>query len=147
MITNQNTLSNPKDIIKSANNFMKNFTPRRQLPKLVLLNFLAKFLTKRKYIRIDLSFFEAKISLDDIIKSINSHANNKVPGNDSLTAEFYILFSNKLAPFLLDVYDSRGKLGTMSATYRTGIIFAIYKKGDAKDIENYGPISLLKLIL
>ena len=42
--------SNLKDISKSAKKFMKNFTPRRQLAKLVLLNFLAKFLTERKYL-------------------------------------------------------------------------------------------------
>ena len=32
---------------------------------------------------------EAEISLDEIIKSINSETNNKPPGNDGLTAEFY----------------------------------------------------------
>ena len=40
----------PKDIFKSAKKFMKNSTPRRQLLKLLLLNFLAKFLTERKYL-------------------------------------------------------------------------------------------------
>ena len=39
-------------------------------------------------------------------KSINSETNNKAPGNDGLTAEFYRHFSNKLTPTLLDVYDS-----------------------------------------
>ena len=42
--------SNLKDISKSAKKIMKNFTPRRQLAKLLLLNFLAKFLTERKYL-------------------------------------------------------------------------------------------------
>ena len=43
-------------ILKSAKKifwktlFIKNSTPRRQLPKLQLLNFLAKFLTERKYL-------------------------------------------------------------------------------------------------
>ena len=60
IITNQNTLSNPKDIVKSEKNFMKNFTPRRQLTKLLLLNFLSKFLTKRKYIMNNLSFVKQK---------------------------------------------------------------------------------------
>ena len=55
IIINQNNLSNPKNLTKSVKNFVKNFTPRRQLPKL-LLNFLAKFLTERKYIIKDLSF-------------------------------------------------------------------------------------------
>ena len=35
---------------------------------------------------------EAKISLDEIIKSINSQTNNKSPGNYGLTAELDIPF-------------------------------------------------------
>ena len=46
------------------------------------------------------------MSLDEIIKSINSETNNKPPGNDGLTAEFYRHFSNELVPVLLGVYDS-----------------------------------------
>ena len=56
---------------------------------------------------------------------MNSETNNKPPGNDGLTAEFYRHFSNELAPALLGVYDSWGKLDTMGVTYRTGIISAI----------------------
>ena len=37
---------------------------------------------------------------------MNSKTNNKSPGNDSLTEEFSIHFSNELAPVLLDIYDS-----------------------------------------
>ena len=128
-------------MIKSVKNSMKSFTPMRQLQKLLLLNFLAKFLTERNNERFKLC--ETKIYLDDIIKSINPYANSKFPGNGGLTAELYIHFSNELAPVLLDVYDSWGKLGTMGVTSRTGIIFVIYKKGHEKDIKN-GPISLLK---
>ena len=46
---------------------------------------------------------DAEISLDEIIKSINSETNNKPPGNDGLKAEFYKHSSNKLTPVLLDV--------------------------------------------
>ena len=81
------------------------------------------------------------------MKSINSHTNNKLPGNDGLTAEFYIYFSNEIAPVLLFVYDSWGKLGTMDVTSRSGVTFVIYVKDNGKYIENYGPISLLKLRL
>ena len=55
-----NTLSNPKNIIKSAKNFKKNFTPTRQLPKLLLLNFLEKLLTEKKYKMNNLSFVRQK---------------------------------------------------------------------------------------
>ena len=60
MTINKKTFSNPKDIIKSAKNVTKKFKPRRQLPKLLLLNFLSKFLTERKYIINDLSFARQK---------------------------------------------------------------------------------------
>ena len=53
-------------------------------------------------------------SLDEIIKSTNSQTNNNSLGNDGLKAVFYKHFSNELAPVLLDVYDSWGKLGTIS---------------------------------
>ena len=67
---------------------------------------------------------EAEISLDEIIKSINSETNNKPPGSDGFKAEFYKHSSNELASVLLDVYDSWGKLDTMGVTYRTGITSA-----------------------
>ena len=38
---------NPKDIVKSAKKILKNITPSKN-PQLLLLNFLAKFLTERK---------------------------------------------------------------------------------------------------
>ena len=74
------------------------------------------------------NFCQAEISLDKIIKSINSETNNKPPGTDGLKAEFYKHSSNELAPVLLDVYESWVKLDTMGATYRTGILSAIYKR-------------------
>ena len=68
---------------------------------------------------------ETEISSNEIIKSINYETNNKPPGNDGLTAEFYRHFSNELAPVLLGVYDSWGQLVTMGVTYRRRIISAI----------------------
>ena len=76
--------------------------------------------------------FSGGISLDEIIKSTNSEASNVSSGNDGLKKEFQKHFSNKLAPVLLDVYDSWRKLGTIYVTSRIGIISAIYEKSDKK---------------
>ena len=75
---------------------MKNFKPWRQLTKLLLLNFLAKFQTKKEISNEECNLCEAKISLDEII---NSQTNNKSPGNYGLIAEFYKYFLNELAFF------------------------------------------------
>ena len=69
-----------------------------------------------------------EISLDEILKSINFEKYNK--SVMMALAEFYTPFPNKLAPALADVYNSWGKLGTMSVTSGTGIMSAKYKKGD-----------------
>ena len=62
----------------------KNFTPRRQIPKLLLLNFLAKFLTK-KISNKQFNLCQSNVSLHGIKKSVNSQTNNKSPSNDGLT--------------------------------------------------------------
>ena len=76
----------------------------------------------------------------EIMKSINSQTNNKTSINDGLTLQFYKHFSNELAPVLLDVYDTWGKLDTMDVTSRKGIKSVICKKGHKSDIGNYRPI-------
>ena len=76
------------------------------------------------------------------IKSLNSETNNKSPGNDGFTTEFYKHFSNELAPVLLDVYDCLGILSIMGVTSRTGISIIFYViKVIKKILQNYRPIS------
>ena len=60
-------------------------------------------------------------------KSINSQANNKSQGNDSLTVAFYQNVSNELSLILLDVYDSWENPGNLVAISTAGIIFVMFK--------------------
>ena len=112
----------------------------KQTSTVATTEFLSKIPNRKKIFNQPFNLCEAEISLDEIIKFINSKTNNESPGSVGLTAEFYKQFSNELAPALLDVYDSWGKLGTMGVTSRTGIISVKYKKGDKKDIANYRTI-------
>ena len=93
--------------------FMKNCTPKRKPPKLLLLLTLwAKFLTERKS-QVNNSPLWGKYSSEEVTKSINSQKNNKFSGNDG--------------------YESSEKLQTMGVSSRAGVISAIYQKGYKKD--------------
>ena len=61
---------------------MKNSISSKR-PQILLLIFLAKFIktTSNEYFNL----CGAEISLDEIIKSINSETSNKSPNNDELT--------------------------------------------------------------
>ena len=139
------SVSNTKDILTSAKSFYEKLYTKENVFKSAMNEFLIRILNHKKISNEHFKLFEAEISLDEITEAINSQKNNRCPGNDGLSAEFYKHFVNELAPILLDVYTSWKQLGIMGISSRTGIISVIYKKGDKKDIANYRPISLLNL--
>ena len=96
----------PKDIFKSAKKIVKHFKPRRQLPKLLLLNVLAKFLTERKFLVNNLTFVRQKYLQ---IKSINSETNES-PGDNGLKAEFHKHVSNELTPVSFQMRMTPGEI-------------------------------------
>ena len=69
----------------------------------VLKRLLSKSPDRKKICNEHFNLCEGEISLDEIIKSINSKTNNKSPGNAGLLAEFHIQFEHELDPVLLDV--------------------------------------------
>ena len=72
--------------------------------------------------------------------------NNKSPGNDGLTAEFYKFFWADLKDPLFDSYKYSRIVGELSTSQRQAIIKLIEKKDkDKRYIENWRPISLLNI--
>ena len=108
---------------KSAKKITKLYTKWTSIA--AITEFVCKTPNRKKISNENCNLCEAEISLDEMIKSINSETNSKPLAHDGLTAEFYQHFSNELVPVLLGVYDSCGKLDTMGVTYRKGIISSI----------------------
>ena len=70
--------------------------------------------------------------------------NNKSPGNDGLTVEFYKTFWNCLRNLLVDSLNFSHKYGELSNTQKQVVIKLIEKKGkDKQHIINWRPISLI----
>ena len=82
--------SNPMNILKSAKKIMKLYT--KWTSTAATTEFVCKISNRKKMSNEDFNLCEAEISLDAIIKSINSETNNKPPCNDGLTAKFIDTF-------------------------------------------------------
>ena len=69
--------------------------------------------------------------------------NNKSPGNDGLTKEFYITFWNEVKVPLLLAIEKAYLVKQLSASQKQAVIKLIEKKGrDKRYIRNWRPISL-----
>ena len=87
--------SNPMNILKSAKKIMKLYT--KWTSTAATTEFVCKIPNRKKISNEHFNLCETEISLDEIIKSINSET-NKAPDNDCVPAEFY-KHLNKLLPF------------------------------------------------
>ena len=119
--------NNPSEILKSAKNVYQNLYTRDKVSESATEELLNKIPPNRKISKEHFKLCEAEIYLDEIIKAINSQKNNKSPGNDGLTAEFYKQFLNELGPILLEVYNSWNNLALL-ALHLGQVLYLLYIK-------------------
>ncbi|KAL9964972.1 hypothetical protein ACROYT_G028690 [Oculina patagonica] len=89
---------------------------------------------------------EGRLSLKECFDCLQSFQNNKSPGNDGLTVEFYKTFWNSIGNLVVDCLNSSYECGELSNTQKQAIITLIEKKGkDKRNIGNWRPISLINV--
>ena len=79
----------------------------------------------------------------EIIETIKSMSNEKSPGEDGLTKEFYEKFLNLLLPILNEVLNFTLKENIQPKSQKNALIKLLFKKGNSKLLKNWRPISLL----
>lgn len=67
-------------------------------------------------------YFSQPIEESDIKEAIQSLPNNKAPGPDGLTAEFYKAYADLLAPCLLEMYAEAPESGILPPSLRQAMI-------------------------
>ena len=91
---------------------------------------------------------EEDLTEKDLYHSLKSMQNDKSPGNDGLTKEFYETFWNELKEIFVDSVLEAKEKGHLSISQRQAIIKLIEKKDrDKRFIKNWRPISLLNVDL
>ena len=72
--------------------------------------------------------------------------NNKSPGNDGLSKEFYVCFFNEVHSYLLQSLNTSFREGQLSRTQTQAVIVLIEKKDkDKRFLKNWSPISLINV--
>ena len=85
------------------------------------------------------------LSAEELFNSLKLMKNNKSPGPDGLSVEFYKAFWIHLKEPLLKVYNYSFELEEMSYTQYLAIIVLLYKKGLRELLKNWRPISLINV--
>ena len=90
---------------------------------------------------------EGPITLIEAGNTLKRMKNNKSPGSDGFTIEFFKCFWKQLGTFIVRSINTGYFKGQLSTTQRQGIIICIPKQNKPKHfIENWRPISLLNVI-
>ena len=83
---------------------------------------------------------------EECFKSLKTFKNNKSPGNDCLTKEFYVTFWKSISKPLLNSYLYSQEVGSLSNSQWQAIITLLEKHGqDRCYLANWRPISLLNV--
>ena len=86
---------------------------------------------------------DSDISIEEIRIALRKMNNNKSPGPDGISVEFYKLFWSIISKDLHEVFVSGLENRQLAYTQYLATIVLLYKKGPRPDIKNWRPISLL----
>ena len=86
---------------------------------------------------------EGLINKDEAFKALTNLNNNKSPGSDGLSKEFFAKFWDLLGNDLVEVFNTAFTFGCLSESQKNAIITLLYKSGEKEDVKNWRPISLL----
>ena len=131
LITDDETMiDEPDDILKKTANFYKTLYTSEKTD-----NSAEKFLLNKMTITLsdsDREACEGEITHDEVRSALKSFTNNKSPGCDGLTAEFYKKNFGLIGSDLIEVINYAFENEKITLTMRRGVIVFIWK-GNEKE--------------
>ena len=91
----------------------------------------------------DKIMLDEPLTNDELRKSLNMMANNKSPGDDGISAEFYKKYWYLIGDDFTKLTEDIFKSGSLCKSQYSGLITLLYKAGEREDIANWRPITLL----
>lgn len=107
-------------------------------------NSYSNFLYARPLIENEL--LDARISMVELKLVLKHSKENKAPGDDRISYEFFKYASDEFLQILLGSYNKIMETGETPSSFKKSIIFPLYKKGPVNLVENYRGISFMNAV-
>ena len=147
LCTENNTLiTDQKEILNEVKGFYFNLYEERDTLDVDLNNVINNVNIPKLNIN-QANELEGEITKSEIIKALKRMKNNKSPGSDGYTVEFFKFFSKDLLDFVLRSINYGFNNHELSSTQRQGIITCLPKGEKSKlYLKNWRPITLLNVV-
>ena len=138
---NLDTVSQPQDLLKETHNFYKTLFTAEPCDQNARNQFLSCDIPRLPAGARECC--EGAVTEEELGKAVKAMENNKSPGCDGLTSNFYKHFWPILGAELTRVYNHAFENGLLTVSQRRGIITLLFKKGDRTLLKNWRPVTLL----
>ena len=135
------TVSEPQDLLKETYNFYRTLYSAQPCDEQAMNQFLTAAIPSLSVNARESC--EGLITEQELLKAVKSMENNKSPGFDGLTTNFYKHFWPILSEKLTRVYNYAFQTGRLTVSQRRGVISLLFKKGDRTLLKNWRPVTLL----
>ena len=141
-------LTDQKEILKEAESFYKNLYSNKDDPlSAINLKEYLKDTNLPKLTDNESKLLEGDITMSELTKALKNMKNNKSPGTDGFSSEFFKVFWKKIGIFVMRSVNHSYNIGELSLIQRQGIITLIPKENKSRQkITNYRPICLLNTV-
>ena len=150
-LPNGNTTTDPELILGTQKEFYKQLYTSTKSNKSTQseINITSEFVTNNNIPALsegDKQSCEGLVTVEECEKMLKTFQNNKTPGNDGLSKEFYSFFWKEIKELLVESFNYSFHAGELSTSQKQAIITLIDKKGkDRLHIKNWRPLSLLNV--
>ena len=124
-----NILYDQTDILEEVEHFYCNLYKQRETDGADFSSLNAQKLSQE-----DSDMTEGNITAVEALATLRTMKNDKSPGSDGFTAEFYKVFLNNIETFLVRSINNGFTKEEMSVTQRRGVITCIPKEDKPKNI-------------